>query len=188
MSQDDPRAFRDHLTGRDLFRAQERLIAAILRAPSLSPVIRLAGLNRHHFPFELATAFDFALRSDKDEIRRAVQNGGDDVGRLYRLGVELNHAQARQLARQIQESIARQRPSQTQAPDADDSMDYVMPVLTVEARSHCSRNKKVVRFRYILESASFSFLNQPENPQIMLVLRGNANFASLRLFEETSRK
>ena len=40
----------------------------------------------------------------------------------------------------------------------------------------------------LLKSASFSFLNQPEDPQIMLVLRGNANFASLWLFEETSRK
>jgi hypothetical protein len=51
-----------------------------------------------------------------------VQNGGDDVGRLYRLGVELNHAQARQLAQQIQESIARERRSQMEAPDDDDSM------------------------------------------------------------------
>jgi hypothetical protein len=131
MSQDDPRAFRSHLTGPDLFRAQERLVAAVLRAPSLSPVIRLAGLSRRHFPPKLAAAFDFALRSDRDQIRRAVQNGGDDVGRLYRLGIELNHAQARQLARQIQESIARERRPQAEAPDADHPMDHVGPVLTV---------------------------------------------------------
>jgi len=131
MSQDDPRAFRSHLTGGDLYHAQERLVAAILRAPSLSPVVRLAGLSRRHFPSELAGVFDFAVRSDKDEIRRAVQNRGDDVGRLFRLGVELNHAQAQQLAQQIQESIARQRPPQTQAPDADadDPVDDLMPVL-----------------------------------------------------------
>jgi hypothetical protein len=69
----------------------------------------------------------------KDEIRRAVQNGGDDVGRLF-LGVELNQAQARQLAQQIQESIARERRSQMEAPDADDSMD-VIPVLTVVSKA-----------------------------------------------------
>jgi len=104
ISQDDPRAFRPHLTGCDLFKAQERLVAAVLRAPSLSSTIRVAGLGRHHFSPELAAVYDFALRSDRDEIRRAVQKGGDDVGRLYRLGVELSHAQALQLARQIQEA------------------------------------------------------------------------------------
>jgi hypothetical protein len=129
MSQDDSRAFRPHLTGHDLYRAQERLVAAILRAPSLSPTVRIAGLGRHHFPRELAVVYDFAVRSDKDEIRRTVQNGGNDVSRLFRLGIALSHAQALQLARQIQESIARERPPQTHAPDADDSMD-VVPVLT----------------------------------------------------------
>jgi hypothetical protein len=58
MSQDDPRAFRPHLTGRDLLRAQERLVAAVLRAPSLLSVTRLAGLSRHHFPPELAAVYD----------------------------------------------------------------------------------------------------------------------------------
>jgi AraC-like DNA-binding protein len=111
MSQDDPRAFRGHLTGHDLFRIQERLVAAILRAPSLSSVIRVAGLSRHHFPTELTSVFDFAVRSDRNEIRRAVQNSGDDVGRRFRLGVELGHAQALQLARQIKESVERERPA-----------------------------------------------------------------------------
>jgi hypothetical protein len=129
MSQDDPRAFRSHLAGRDLYRAQERLIAAILRAPSLSSVIRVASLSRHHLPSELATVFDFALRSDRDGIRRAVQNGIVDVGRLFRLGVELSHAQVLQLARQIKESVERERPLRTEAPDADDRVDDIMPML-----------------------------------------------------------
>jgi hypothetical protein len=53
--------------------------------------------------------FDFAVRSDRDQIRLTVQNGGDDVGRLYRLGIELSHGQALQLGRQIRESLDRER-------------------------------------------------------------------------------
>jgi hypothetical protein len=72
----------------------------------------------------------FALRSDRDEIRRRMQNGSDNVGRLCRLPVELSHAHALQLARQIKESIVRQQAPQTEAPDTDDSVDYAIPVLT----------------------------------------------------------
>ena len=56
------------------------------------------------------------------------------MGRLCRLPVELSHAQALRLARQIKESIVRQQPPQTEAPDTDDSVDYVIPVLTGSAQ------------------------------------------------------
>jgi len=83
----------------------------------------------------LVTVFDFAVRSDRDEIRRAIQNGGDDVGRLFRLGVELSHPQTLQLARQIKESVDRRRLSQTEAPDTDAPVDYVMPALKALPRA-----------------------------------------------------
>src|SRR5882757_9346915 len=95
----------------------------------MAPCNPSSDTRRHRRPSELATVFDFALKSDRDEIRRAVQNGGDDVGRLFRLGVELSDAQALHLGRQIRESVDRRRRPQTEAPDTDKSVDYEMPVV-----------------------------------------------------------
>jgi hypothetical protein len=126
MESNDSRAFRPHLAGRDLFGAQERFIAAILRGPGLAAAARTVGLTRQQVHPELRSAFEFAVRSDRDQIRRAVQNGEGEVARLYRLGVELGHAQARQIARQISESIARQQLAQKRAPDTDEPMRYAV--------------------------------------------------------------
>ena len=127
----DPRAFRSHLSGRDLFRAQERFVAALLRAPGLVPTVRVVGLGRQHFQPQLAAPFGVAIGGDRDRILHMVQNADGEVRRLYRLGVELSHPQTLQLARQIKESVDRERRSQTEAPDTDDdSMDYAVPVLT----------------------------------------------------------
>jgi hypothetical protein len=45
MTQDDSRAFRPHLSGRDLNVAQERLVAAIVRCPGLVPTVRASPLH-----------------------------------------------------------------------------------------------------------------------------------------------
>src|ERR1700704_913591 len=127
----DPRAFRSHLSGRELFRAQERFVAALLRAPGLVPTVRVVGLGRQHFQPQLAAPFGVAIGGDRDRILHMVQNADGEVRRLYRLGVELSHPQTLQLARQIKESVDRQRRPQTEAPDTDDdSMNYAVPVLT----------------------------------------------------------
>jgi hypothetical protein len=58
--------------------------------------VRAANLNPQHFPRELAAAFAVAIAGDRDQILRTVQNGSNEVGRLYRLGIELSnlsHAQ-----------------------------------------------------------------------------------------------
>jgi hypothetical protein len=112
MTQDDSRAFRPHLRGRDLNVAQERLVAAIVRCPGLLPTVRAAGVNRQHFQPDFRAAFDFVVGSDRDRILRAVQSGGEEVGRLFRLAIELSHGQALHLARQISESIAREQLAQ----------------------------------------------------------------------------
>jgi hypothetical protein len=109
MTREDARVFRPHLNGDDLFRAQERLIAALMRRPALVPRVRLANLGREDFSPELAPLFDFAIRGDRDQVRAAILNGHDDVRRLCLLGVELGHGQALDLARQIKESNARNR-------------------------------------------------------------------------------
>ena len=136
MEINDSRASRPHLVGRDLLGAQERFIAAILRGPGLAAAARTAGLTRQHIHPELHSAFEFAMRSDRDQIRRAVQNGEGEVARLYRTGVELGYAQVVQLARQISESIAREQLAQKRAPDTDEPMRYAKPAskAVLEAR------------------------------------------------------
>jgi hypothetical protein len=97
----------------------------------LVPTVRVVGLSRQHFQPQLAAAFGVAIGGDRDRILHMVQNADGEVRRLYRLGVELSHPQTLQLARQIKESVDRERRSQTEAPDTDDdSMDYAVPVLT----------------------------------------------------------
>jgi hypothetical protein len=71
----------------------------------LVAAVRAAGLNRQHFQPELRAVFEFVVRSDRDRILRTAQNGGNDLGRVYRLGIELSHAQALHLGRQIRESV-----------------------------------------------------------------------------------
>jgi hypothetical protein len=110
MEINDSRASRPHLVGRDLLGAQERFIAAILRGPGLAAAARTAGLNRQHICPELHSAFEFAMSSDRDEIRRAVQSGSTEVARLYRLGVEMGYDQVVHLGRQIKETVDRDRP------------------------------------------------------------------------------
>jgi hypothetical protein len=94
---------------RDLNVAQERLIAALLRGPGLVAVVGIAGLTTDYFPSQLADAFEFALRGDRDQTLRIVREGGGEIARLYRLGIQLSHGQALQLGRQIRESLDRER-------------------------------------------------------------------------------
>ena len=103
----------------------------------MAAAARTAGLTRQHIHPELHSAFEFAMRSDRDQIRRAVQNGDGELARLYRRGVELGFAQALQLARQISESIAREQLAQKRAPDTDEPMRYAKPAskAVLEARA-----------------------------------------------------
>jgi hypothetical protein len=87
---------------------------------------------------------------------------------LFRLGVELNHAQARQLAQQIQESIARERRSQTEAPDADDSMEYVAPVLKAAPKAPASEVSAIgneARASDIVAAPGIVQTDAPEKPK-----------------------
>jgi hypothetical protein len=68
-------------------------------------------------------------------MRRVIkeQEGGNDVCRLYWLGVELSHGQALSFGRQIAESIDRERLARTQAPDPEEPVTDTVPVLKVVA-------------------------------------------------------
>jgi hypothetical protein len=70
------------------------------------------------------------MRSDRDQIRRAVQNGEGELARLYRRGVELGFAQVVQLGRQIRESVERERPA-----NAISAEDRPVAAVSTEERS-----------------------------------------------------
>jgi hypothetical protein len=65
--------------------------------------------------------------SDRDQIRRAVQNFECDVPRLYRLGVEMGYAQVVHLGRQIRESVERERSLPAPTRDADHPLAFASP-------------------------------------------------------------
>jgi hypothetical protein len=67
------------------------------------------------------------MRSDRDQIRRAVQNGEGELARLYRRGVELGFAQVVQLGRQIRESVERERSLPAPTRDADHPLAFASP-------------------------------------------------------------
>lgn len=100
-------------------------------------MVRVVGLTKDYFPPQLADAFEFALKGDRDRTLRIVQQGGGEIGRLYRLCVQLSHGQALQLARQIRESLDRERTwmkaSRAEQPLARTTMGAVPNALAISA-------------------------------------------------------
>ena len=60
------------LTPEALHTAQENVIIAALRRPSLASIIRGIGVSDRHFPVELRPAFDIAMTKSQEEIWRLV--------------------------------------------------------------------------------------------------------------------
>jgi hypothetical protein len=75
----------------------------------------------------LRPAFDFAIGGDRDQTRRAVQNGEGEVARLYRAGIELGYAQVVHLGRQIRESVERERSLPAPTRNADHPLAFAPP-------------------------------------------------------------
>jgi hypothetical protein len=63
------------LTGKALLLAQENVLIAALRRPSISSIMKRTGLNEGHFPSHLRAAFNIAVTKSRDEIRRLVTLG-----------------------------------------------------------------------------------------------------------------
>jgi hypothetical protein len=94
------------LTGKALLLAQENLLIAALRRPSISSIIKRTGLNEGHFPRHLRAAFNIAVTKSQDEIRRLVTLGDPRIWPLYGKRIlEWNEAQARGAARQLVNSV-----------------------------------------------------------------------------------
>ena len=106
MQQDDGRAFRPHLAGAGLLRAQERFVATLLRCPGLWANASRSNITSRHFPSSLRSLFDLATTAPQ-KIRDAMASGiNPAIARLYHLPVQ-NGGVALSLGRQIVESIRR---------------------------------------------------------------------------------
>jgi hypothetical protein len=96
------------LTGEALLLAQENLLIAALRRPSLSSTMKLTGINERHFPDHLRPAFNIVLTKSQDEIRHLVTLGDSRIWPLYgKRIIEWNDARVRTAARQLLDYIAR---------------------------------------------------------------------------------
>src|SRR5450759_873902 len=82
---------------------QKRLLAALLRRPSLVPNVLLrSGIRRDDFPKELRNAFVNATKKPGSGRQIAADPNVDPtIRRLFMQGVELGHGQALRLAEQI---------------------------------------------------------------------------------------
>jgi Family of unknown function (DUF5906) len=97
------------LHGMQLRCAQQRLIAALLRRPSLVPTTMRSGIQQDDFPEELREAFIIAMK-EPDRIRQIVAdpNGDSTIRSLYVRVVELGHGQALRIAEQIVFNVRRE--------------------------------------------------------------------------------
>ena len=75
------------LTGEALLLAQENLLIAALRRPSLSSTMKLTGINERHFPDHLRPAFNLVLTKSQDEIRHLVALADSRSGRCTERGL-----------------------------------------------------------------------------------------------------
>jgi hypothetical protein len=132
---DDGRAFRPHLAGAELLRAQERFLAALLRCPSLWANASRSNIRCRHFPSSLRSIFDLATAAEK--IRDAVTSGDNPtVARLYHLPVHLNGGVMLSLGRQIVESVRRAETKRSVAEPANEAAPVPLEVpLAVPTRN-----------------------------------------------------
>ena len=114
------------LLGTRLRNTQERLLAALLRRPSLVPNVLLrSGILRDDFPNELRNAFVIATKDPGLGRQIAVDPNGDaTIRHLFFQIVELGHGQALQLADQIVNSVRRCNVAQDISDETVAGSDY----------------------------------------------------------------
>ena len=94
------------LNANNLYQLQENVIIAALRRPSLSSIIKGAGVSERHFPIELRPAFKIAMTKSQEEIRRLVMLKDPRVWPLYgKRIIEWSDGQMRTAARQLVDSV-----------------------------------------------------------------------------------
>jgi hypothetical protein len=125
----DPRAYFSRLQGAELHRAQERLIAALARRPTLLPLIARTRITRRSFPPPWRSAFD-VIKEGGERIRAIVAANDpnqQELVRLYRMGIELTGGQAGNLAAQIMVSVRAEQTTAEVAETASRSSRVVEP-------------------------------------------------------------
>ena len=90
------------LQGMELRNTQQRLLAALLRRPSLVPTTLRSGIRQDDFPEDLQLAFIVATK-EPDRIKKIMSDpdGDPTIRRLYMRVVEWGDGQALRIAEQI---------------------------------------------------------------------------------------
>src|SRR5579872_1183130 len=101
---DDPRAFREHLTGETLRNAQRRLLCVLLRQPGLLPAVLTTGIQETDFGTDNALG-----RAFRSVLTREIDRSDSELAALMGLGVTMDPGQALSMAAQICESNQRAR-------------------------------------------------------------------------------
>jgi hypothetical protein len=110
--------FRPALDPAALRSAQTRLLAALLRRPTLLPFLAPSKIDNRHFPADLQPALH-AVRGAGGEVNKIRASLRDNplLDRLYRLGVEIDSRAALTLAKQIVDT--HQNPEPTDPDDGE---------------------------------------------------------------------
>ena len=105
----DSEAFVPRLAGDELLKAQERLAFALVRRNSLLPWIEpRSGIGPEHFPTYLRSLIDAAKTMTHEQIKEIVVSPPEgNIAQAYRNGIELNHGEAKMLAKQIDDGKGR---------------------------------------------------------------------------------
>ena len=141
------------LTGEALLLAQENLLIAALRRPSLSSTMKLTGINERHFPDHLRPAFNIVLTKSQDEIRHLVALADSRIWPLYgKRIIEWNDARVRTAARQLVDSAWSTEDSALFKMDSEDAQPLrlqrrqnLREFLRTGGKSRCFGNAGVLR-------------------------------------------
>jgi hypothetical protein len=146
----DPQALGVLLTGGALHTAQQNVVIAAMRRPTLGSSMKEAGLNERHFPRDLQAAFNIAMTNSQAEIRRLVAVRDPRIWPLYgKRIIEWNEVQARAAARQLVHSIGRREEHDViSAVYPDDSSEFAAK--SKLAAPICETPEKRARFEKTL--------------------------------------
>ena len=162
------------LNANTLYQLQENVIIAALRRPSLSSIIKGAGISERHFPIELRPAFQIAMTKPQEEIRRLVKLRDPRIWPLYgKRIIEWSDGQMRKVARQLA--------------DSPWSIEDLYPVSAVQSNNGSKSKSEAHPEATIYESPEKRDLFEKTVVAIRQILDGLEELPSKRLTDELAR-
>ena len=162
------------LNANTLYQLQENVIIAALRRPSLSSIIKGAGVSERHFPIELRPAFEIAMTKPQEEIRRLVRLSDPRIWPLYgKRIIEWSDGQMRKVARQLA--------------DSPWSIEDLYPVSAVQSNNGSKSKSEAHPEATIYESPEKRDLFEKTVVAIRQIMDGLEEIPSKRLTDELAR-